>query len=236
MSERVGLSRVAAGIGGAAVALALVAAPGSAQAQGYGQGTTAPENTLLQAGRFEGGVNFAGIFVANESSPEGGATISQQTAYVNPGLYLGYMVTDQLQVRLLASYMHIYVGANGAVTQNSHSFLGAVQGLYHVPLPLGVALYGGAGVAGYGGGTTRSEVVIAPGSTTPSSVRIFNDTWGLGGQLLAGLLMQPGTNTNLRGGVRLDALFGRETPELAGRPAVGTQNYQFLLEFALSLR
>ena len=192
------------------------------------------DTTLLQSGRWELGLNLAGVFVSSSTTPEGGETLSQTTFYGNPGLYVGRMFTDSIQVRLVASYLRILTqqsigDMDATVTQDSHSFLGGLQGIYHYPLPLGFAFY-----AGLGGlvqfGVTNRPVEMMPG------ILAANSTLGFGGQALMGLLSQPGPRLTMRAGLRFDALFGSEKPEAEGVESFSSVNLQLLLEFAISMR
>lgn len=227
-------------VGGAALLVAVLGlAPATAAAQvtrvsgGQFRQDALEDTTLLQNGRWEVGLDLAGVFVSSSTTPTGGDTVTQTTFYANPGLYFGRMFGDRIQVRLLLSYLRILTQQSvgdmePTALQDSHSFLGGVQGLYHVPLPLGFAFYGGLGALGLFGKTNRPTAM--PGLIAS------NTTVGGGGQLLLGLLSQPGPRLTMRAGLRFDALFGSEKPEAEGMESLGSVNLQLLLEFAVSMR
>ncbi|MCC7542166.1 MAG: hypothetical protein IT379_38465 [Deltaproteobacteria bacterium] len=232
--------RVAALVLGVVCATAwmLATSPGHAQVTGVtgGDFRRAPieDTTLLMNGRWELGLNLAGVFVSSSTTPEGGERVSQTTFYGNPGLFVGRMFGDRIQVRLLLSYLRILtqqsVGDAEAIPlQDSHSFLGGLAAIYHYPLPLGFAFYGGlGGLAQFG--VTNRPVEMMPGSV------FKNSTTGFGGQAFIGLLSQPGPRLTLRAGLRFDALFGSEQPEAEGVDSFSSRNLQLLLEFAISMR
>lgn len=217
----------------AAALLTLSLAPAAARAQTYYSGggfrrVNVEDDTLLRRGRFEAGLNLAGMFTHSAARAADGTSVTQQTLSMNPGLYGGYMVLDRLELRAVASYLGIITSTGEQTTQNTHSGQLAVQGLYHVPIFGAYALYGGLGVAGFYGITSRQA--------SPTTYA-HNATYGGGGQVLAGLLMQPGARLNFRIGIRFDALFGVER---AADPSMfmnqTTQNYQAQAEFAISFR
>jgi hypothetical protein len=220
---------------GATFALFVAAAPAVSHAQAYNgtngefRQTEIRDDTLLRRRRVEIGVNVAGVFTLNRARASDGTMQSQMTFYLNPGAYFGYMVTDRIQLRLLGSYLGIMTSNDGDAGQNSHSFLGGLQAFYHYPLPLGFAFYGGIGALGYYGGTRRTILM---------GTRISNRTYGGGGQVMFGLLIQPGRALTMRAGLRFDALFGAERPNdpSVGGPDQSTQNYQAMLEAAISFR
>lgn len=189
------------------------------------------DTSLLQRGRWEYGINVAGVYVSNTTTPTMGDAISQTTFYANPGFVLGRMFTDRVEIRLLLSYLRILTQTtigdmDPITTQDSHNFLGGVQGLYHVPLPLGFAFYAGVGGLGYVGRTIRP---------TGMGTFLHDGTRGGGGQLLVGLLSQPGPQLTMRGGLRFDALFGSETLE-GMSDTESTRNFELLLEFEIAFR
>lgn len=189
--------------------------------------TVIQDDTLLRAGRYEFGVNLAFLYANNQITAAAGAPNAQSTLVINPGLYAGFMVWRLLQLRAVASYLGLVSGLPGdSATQNTHAGQFALHAIGHFPLRGGYAVYAGIGPAGYYGITSR--IVMAP-------LRVNNTTFGGGGQVFAGLLMQPGPRLNFRVGVRFDALFGVERGS-AGTSDQSTQNYQGLAEFAVSIR
>lgn len=188
----------------------LVCAPASAQTSvqqtGFRQARVV-DDTLLRAGRVELGVSLAGMWANNQVTVQSGPALSQNTLYLAPGLLVGVMVLDWLELRALVELQYIGTSIDGQATQDTLSGALAVQGLGHYELGLGIAFYGGLGLGGYYG--HRNE---------PSGVTGVNygfSTYGGLGQALVGLLLQPGAHLMMRGGVRFDFLFGSESPDSA---------------------
>ena len=159
------------------------------------------DDTLLDRGRMELGVNLAGAFTAAGAKDDAWAQLSR--TYANPDIRLGYMLTDRVQLRGAIGYQHRSAQASGQVLERSHSVTETAQVLYHHPLPLGLAWYVGAGVGGYQGVSDRP--------TSESGVLERSNAFGAVGQGLTGLLVQPGALLTLRGGLRAEGSVGLET-------------------------
>lgn len=187
--------------------------------------------SLLDPGRMEFGANLAGVWSRNTAAPEGQDEITQSTTYFNPSLYVGLTVVDNVQVRLQGGWQRISSSVNDVDTQNSSSGQFVVQGLYHLGLESGFALYGGAGLGGYFGTTERTL------SVESESLTAQNDTSGFMFQVLGGLLTQPLERLTIRTGLRLDGLIGSEASDAPDYPAqTDNSNYQLLLEVAVGVR
>jgi hypothetical protein len=188
------------------------------------------DDTLLRAGRWEasltlsGGWSYASIAVDDH-------TESQNAVYVTPALALGYMLTDALELRVALGALYLRTdSASGTLSQDHVSGLGALQALYHVPIVLGMALYGGVGAGGYYGVADR------PAAGGVSRNRFVNG--GFLGQGMVGLLVQPGSLLFLRGGLRADFLVGSESAEDPAVRAGSAFAFDFLLnaELVIGLR
>lgn len=183
--------------------------PSAAFAQTYVTGgdfrqQTVEDETLNRAGRIEVGLNVAGALSFGSVTPEGGEALSQTNIYVSPALVGGYMLTDNIELRLALGGQFVHQSAGDSAALTNLAFTGAVQGLYQRDLVLGLALYGGLGLGGFYG--SRTEAATGTGLE-----QRFTSAGGLG-QLLVGLLMMPGPRLVLRGGLRADFLFGGESP------------------------
>jgi hypothetical protein len=184
------------------------------------------DESLLRAGRWELGLTLSGGW-AYSSVTAMDRTVGQSSVYATPSLVAGYMLSDALEVRLALGMLYLRTSAGDAAVQDQLSGAFAVQGLYHLPIVLGMAFYGGIGLGGYYGFQDRP----APGEL----VRNRFVTSGFLGQLMAGLLVQPGTSLFLRGGLRADLLFGSESAE---SPALAMQSlfaFNFLLNAELAI-
>ena len=224
-------------------AFALCGSAGSASAQtrvsgGQFRQHTVVDDTLLRKGRMELALSLAAMYSSNTVSISGtDESSTQKNTYVNPALIVGYMVTDAIEVRL--SLGGQYLGSsisNGELSQSALSGVAAVQGLYQRDFVNGLAGYAGVGAGGYYGYRN------VPSPDNASLNLRFNHVGGLG-QALVGLMMQPSARLLLRGGMRLDMLFGSESPaddDLASTMGVGdshsTFNVQVLAELSIGWR
>ncbi len=216
------------------VALVSVAGAGDALAQqtrvtgGQFRDHTVVDDTLDRAGRIELALNVAGAMSFGSVTPDGGTSQSQTNIYVTPSLVGGYMLTDNIELRLSlgAQYLGQSVGDQTSITNVAG--VAALQGLYQRDLILGLAIYGGLGAGGFYGSRTED-------ATMGLELR-YTSVGGLG-QLLLGLLMMPGPRLLLRGGLRADFLFGSDSPNVAGM-GVSRSFFtaQILFEVALGLR
>ncbi len=188
--------------------------------------------SLLNKGRMEFGISFAGTWSRNAVTPEGAEQVVTTNTYLVPGLVVGYMVNDWAEARLLGGLQ--YLGSTtsvGDAEQSSTAAVFALQALAQRDFTLGIAGYAGLGGGGYVG--SRSE----PHPTETDATVSWSASGGLG-QLLFGLLLQPGPHLLMRGGIRLDMLFGSETPpeSLPAARAMSTFNVQALAELQVGWR
>jgi hypothetical protein len=192
---------------------------------------TIEDDTLNRAGRIEVGLNVAGALSFGSVTPDGGEAQSQTNIYVSPALVGGYMLTDNIELRLALGGQFIHQSAGDAAALTNLAFTGAVQGLYQRDLVLGLAIYGGLGLGGFYG--WRHEEA---GGTMGLEER-FTSAGGLG-QLLVGLLMMPGPRLVLRGGLRADVLFGGESPNSEVTMALDRSflTVQILFDVAIGMR
>lgn len=193
---------------------------------------TVVDDTLLRRGRMEISLNFAGAYSSATVTTEAGDSISQKNSYFNPALIGGYMLTDNIELRVSLGLQ--YVGSSigdGEFSQQTISGVLTLQGLYQREFVLGLAGYGGLGAGGYYGWRN------VPAPSNPTLNARFNNVGGVG-QALVGLLMQPGARLMLRGGMRLDLLFGSESPadESLGLESQSTFNIQVLAELNIGWR
>jgi hypothetical protein len=184
-----------------------VSAQTSYQSTGFRHSHVVDE-TFLSAGRVEIGFTAAGMWAHTSLDAEGGGTLSQNTLYLAPGLVGGIMVADWFEVRALVELKYIGTSIDGETNQDTLAGAVAAQGLFHYDLGLGLAFYGGIGLGGYYG--HRNE----PSGTV--GVNYGFTTYGGLTQALLGLLVQPGAHLMMRGGLRLDFLFGSESPDNSG--------------------
>lgn len=218
-----------------AVLLTLLAAPTMAEAQtrvtgGQFRQHTLVDDTLNRRGRIELGFSLAGAVSFSSVTPEDGDPVSQTNAYLAPSLIGGYMVTDNIEVRLSLGTQWIRSSVNEELSQDAISGVVAVQGLYQHDFILGLAGYAGVGLGGYYG--TRSVPIGTDGLNAS-----YANYGGLG-QLLVGLVAMPGPRLLLRGGLRLDFLIGAETPqsEVIENTSSTAFNVHALAELAIGWR
>lgn len=194
---------------------------------------TVVDQTLNIKGRIELGLNLAGAMSFGSTTPEGGESVSQSNVYITPALIGGYMLTDNIELRLSlgAQLISQSVGDNTSLTNTG--FVGAVQALYQKDLILGMALYAGVGGGGFFG--SRTAQVDAGGAATLEER--FSSSGGLG-QVMLGLLMMPGPRLLLRGGLRADFLFGSESADNAASvvPDSSFVTTQILFDVGLGFR
>jgi hypothetical protein len=183
------------------------------------------DQSLLHRGRMEIALSLAGAMSFGSVTPEGGTTSSQSSIYVTPAVVGGYMLTDNIELRLSLGAQLVSQTVNDQKVQSTTSFVGALQGLYQRDLVLGLAWYAGVGAGGFYG----NRDVLASAMTRLR----YTNVGGLG-QVLLGLLMQPGPTVLLRGGVRADFLFGSDSPEDA-MLAAKTSFFNTQIVFELSL-
>ncbi len=188
------------------------------------------DDTLNRQGRWELALNFAGAMSFGSTTPDGGESTSQSNLYVTGSLVAGYMVLDNLELRLSAGAQYIAQSFGEDASISNPGFVGALQALYQKDLVLGLAIYAGLGAGGFYGSRTEE---IAGGLE-----RRFINTGGLG-QALLGLLVMPGPRLILRGGIRADFLFGSDSPEDDMGGAIPNSSFftaQILFDVTLGLR
>lgn len=190
--------------------------------------STIKDDTLLQSGRMEFMAQSSGLYSSDSGAGEETTAAEFSSLYINPEVAFGYMVLDQLQVRANVGWLKIQTSSEDVDLQDFNAGMGTVQGLYHLELLYGTALYAGVGGGYFTGSTAR------PGPTEDTTVS--NPTSGFVGQGLAGLLIQPGPRVLIRTGLRLDALFSNETPEAEDAEAVSSTNIKMMGEFGVGLR
>lgn len=192
---------------------------------------TIVDESLNIRGRIELGLNVAGAMSFGSTTPDGGTSVSQSNVYVSPALVGGYMLTDNIELRLSLGAQLISQSVGDAASLTNTGFVGAVQALYQRDLILGMALYAGVGGGGFYGSRT------AAAASAPGLEERFTNAGGLG-QLMFGLLMMPGPRLLLRGGLRADFLFGSETPNDSASAVPKTSFFttQILFDVALGLR
>ncbi|MCA9609060.1 MAG: hypothetical protein KC619_25840 [Myxococcales bacterium] len=161
------------------------------------------DDTLLRQGRMEAGFSLAGSWIMS-SVRRGTETVSQHTVYAVPALVGGYMVLDWLEVRATLGLQYVGTGVGEETGQNDFSGVLTIQALAQADFGLGVGGYAGLGLGGYYGFRNQP-------SGMPGVAYRFDHAGGVG-QVLAGLLVQPGASLMFRGGVRLDLLYGSEWP------------------------
>lgn len=213
------------------IASAALAAPATTHAQTRVSGSdfrtrTVRDETLLQSGRFSLFVGATGGWAFGSVMPDNADSRSQNTVFSIPSLGAGYMITDALQVRLSVNGLFIYAGIDGARSQETYGVGATVQGIYHVPIVHGMALYVGVGAGGFY--SYRTEPAGAGLSVALSG-------GGFQAQLPFGLLIQPGSSLFLRGGIRLDFLYGVESPSTAMAGVAGGSFINLLTNAELSV-
>lgn len=218
------------------VALAVVASAAPATAQTYVTGgqfrqQTVVDQTLNVKGRVELGLNVAGAMSFGSSTPDGGESVSQSNIYVTPALIGGYMITNNIELRLSVGAQLINQSVGDTTSFTNTGFVGALQALYQKDLILGMAIYAGLG----GGGFIGSRTAEAGGAG--GLEERFSSSGGLG-QLMLGLLMMPGPRLLLRGGLRADFLFGSESSDDPASPLPDTSfvTTQILFDVAIGFR
>lgn len=187
---------------------------------------TMRDETLLRAGRFSGFVSATGGWAYGYVSPDVGDGRSQNTVFSLPSIGVGYMITDALQLRFAINGVFLFAGIDGAQSQETYGVGGAAQVLYHVPIVHGMALYVGVGAGGFY--SYRTEPV-------GGGLNVAVTGGGFQGQLPFGLLVQPGASLFLRGGLRLDFLYGVESPSAGGMGVSGGSFLNFLTNAELSV-
>jgi len=214
--------------------IVVAAWPATAEAQrtrvtgGQFRDQTVEDTTLNRKGRIELALDLAGAMSFGSSTPEGGDSVSQSNIYVTPSLVGGYMLTDNIEVRLSLGYQYLSRSLGEDSTLTNQAFVGAVQGLYQRDLILGLAIYGGLGAGGFVGSRTVPAGMLEERLSTSGGL----------GQVLFGLLMMPGPRLLLRGGLRADILFGSETPDnaMSMLPESSFFTTQILFEVAFGFR
>lgn len=182
------------------------------------------DESLLRAGRWEASLTLSGGWSYSTISLDD-RTETQNAVYVTPALVVGTMLTDALEVRLALGALYLRTGAGSeSLAQDQVSGLASVQGLYHVPLVLGMALYGGIGLGGYYGVADRP---------VGGAIRHRFVHGGFLGQAMVGLLVQPGSSMFLRGGLRTDFLVGSESAEDPTVRSGSAFSFNFLLNAEL---
>ncbi len=188
------------------------------------------DDTLNRKGRWELGLNVAGAMSFGSSTPDGGESTSQSNLYLTASAIVGYMLLDNLELRLNLGLQYVGQSAGDDTSISSPGFVGTLQALYQRDLVLGLAIYAGIGAGGfYGSRTVEAGAGLERRFTTVGGV----------GQALLGLLMMPGPRLILRGGVRADFLFGSESPEDDMGGAIPDTSFfttQVLFDVAIGLR
>jgi len=195
------------------------AAPAAAQTRVSGtdfRTHRARDATLLQAGRATFFISATGGWSYASTSPESGPSRTQNTVFSLPSLGGGYMVTDQIQIRISVNGIFLLADVDGANAQETYGVGGALQALYHLELVQGMALYAGLGAGGF---YTSRHVPVGGG------LDVGVTGGGFQGQVPIGLLVQPGASLFLRGGIRLDVLVGTES---ANAPGAGITSLSIL--------
>ena len=159
------------------------------------------DETLNIAGRGEFSINLPGSLAFNEISPDGGTTQEQFQLYFVPGLVGGFMATDFLEIRLQAGLQWLRTEVGGTATQQVLAFQGALQALFQADFIPGLGGYAGVGIGAIVG---ERRAGIGAGATID-----YLQYGGLA-QALIGVMLMPGPIFMMRGGFRLDILFGRE--------------------------
>jgi len=188
------------------------------------------DDTLNRQGRFEVGLNVAGAMSFGSVTPEGGESRSQSNLYLTGSLLAGYMLTDNIELRLSVGMQYIGQSAGDDVSITNPGFVGALQGLYQKDLILGLAIYAGIGAGGFYGSRTIDAGM--------GFEQRFSSVGGLG-QAMLGLLMMPGPRLILRGGLRADFLFGSESPDEDPAGMIGSSSFfttQILFDVAIGAR
>ncbi len=195
----------------AALLLLTLAAASQARAQAFGIDVYNQDASLLHPWRMEVGLEFAGLVTTSSitiTAPDGAKTNgSANSIYVSPALFYGLMLTSEIEVRVLGFYQFLNEAQGSTTFQQDSSFGGALQGLYYFPLPLGLAFYVGAGAGAFGGTVHRPSGTIGVSYDASEVAGV--------GQVLGGLLIQPGQTLTLRAGLRGDFLFGSQSPSNA---------------------
>ena len=232
------MARHGSRISSAALGVAVLCALPAPAAAGFRERGTGDES-LLRAGRMEVGISMAGSWSRSTVTPEAGEkkSTTSTSAYLVPGLVVGYMVTDWLEARVtggiqsLSSKVEVEGVDEPTADQSSTSGVFALQALAQKDFGLGMAGYVGLGAGGYVGSRSKKH------PTEPAATVDWSATGGLG-QLLLGFMVQPGPHLLLRGGFRVDLLLGSESPpdELEGESSASVSNAQALAELQIGWR
>ncbi|MGM0557594.1 MAG: hypothetical protein ACQEVA_14520 [Myxococcota bacterium] len=211
--------------------VALVSAPAWAASDVEDTGfrdTTIKDDTLLEQGRFEVMVQSAGLLSRDSSDTVDGSTETFTSLYMNPEGAIGYMLLDELQLRVSLGWLRISTATSETSLQDFNAGQGTLQALYHIELPYGTAIYTGAGAGFFYGATAR------PGPAENTTVS--NATSGFAAQGLVGLLLQPGPRVILRTGLRVDGLFSSETLDDATGDSISSTNVKMMGQFGVGFR
>lgn len=212
------------------VGVGLSLAPAQVEAQSRG--------SVLGQGRFEIGVNAAGVLSKSTITSEEGEEVSLRSSYFNPNVFFGYTVIPRLQLKLLAGYQSIGTESGGTTLQDSNALSVVLQSAYYIPVEREFSLYGGVGLGGYFGSTKR-PFTIPDENGVELEVVGDNSTNGFIFQAMLGALVEPNDKLTLRAGVRFDTLRGTETPEeenVDRLPELTATNLQVLIEFSIGFR
>lgn len=204
----------------AALALALTLGAGHAQAQ-----YVVRDETLNIAGRGELSINLPGALLYSQVTPDGGATSEQFQAYLVPALVGGFMVLDFLEIRLQAGLQWLRTEIGGTATQQTIAFQGALQALLQGDFMEGLGGYFGVGLGGIVG---NREAGIGAGASID-----YIQFGGLA-QVLLGVMLMPGPIFMMRGGFRLDLMFGREEAQTTLPGFINADFFNVLGAFELS--
>lgn len=208
----------------AALGFALALGASTAEAQ-YGQTYVVRDETLNRAGRGEFSINLPGAILYSTVTPDGGMSSDQFQAYLVPALVGGFMVTDFLELRLSAGMQWLRTEIGGSATQQTLGFQGALQALFQGDFMQGLGGYAGVGLGGMVG---NREVGIGAGAS------IDYIQYGGLAQVLLGVMLMPGPIFMMRGGFRLDLLFGREEAQTSLPGFINADFFNVLGAFELS--
>ncbi|HJL17907.1 MAG TPA: hypothetical protein RMH99_19740 [Sandaracinaceae bacterium LLY-WYZ-13_1] len=188
------------------------------------------DDTLLRQGRMEAGFSLAGSWATSHVTRADGTTDQQHSVYAIPSVVGGYMVLDWLEVRATLGLQYVGSGIGGDASQDHFSGVLTVQGLAQADFGLGVGGYLGLGLGGYYGWRNQP--------TEMAGVRYGFQHAGGVGQVLAGLLVQPGASLMFRGGLRLDLLYGAEWPsnDALGLEGSSAFNAHLMAELSIGWR
>lgn len=166
-------------------------------------------DTVLSQGRFEFGVSLAFLWSLDSSVPDSGGRAATSSLFADSGAFVGYMLTDIIQLRFQGGWTHVTFANESQTIQRTNAASMVFQGLFHWKVGEIIALYGGPGLGAYFGQTVRQI----------NGLKAENPTNGFVGQAFAGTLIELSDVVAVRSGVKLDFLAGVETPA-TNRPSL----------------